>query len=99
MWPFLSAPIYKNPLYVANRERVLWPAVNVRDLSLWSEVYLGSLGNQNPSDYPPNANEVNQEQKSPMIKTRSYGDLMSIGGNGFGLQRRSSDPNMTAESQ
>lgn len=99
VWPFLSAPIYKNPLYVANRERVLWPAHNVRDLALWSEVYLGSLGNQNASDYPPNTNEVNQESKSPLIKTRSYGDLMSTGGNYFGLQRRSSDPNMTAESQ
>lgn len=99
MWPFLSAPIYKNPLYVANRERVLWPAHNVRDLALWSEVYLGSLGNQNASDYPPSTNEVNQESKSPLIKTRSYGDLMSTGGSYFGLQRRSSDPNMTAESQ
>ncbi|KAJ6636385.1 Myotubularin-related protein 3, partial [Pseudolycoriella hygida] len=98
VWKFLSAPIYKNPLYVANRERVLWPAHNVRDLVLWSEVYLGSLGNQNPSDYPPSTNEVNQESKSPMIKTRSYGDLLSTGGNLFGLQRRSSDPNMTAES-
>ncbi|KAG4070158.1 hypothetical protein HA402_003848 [Bradysia odoriphaga] len=97
VWPFLSAPIYKNPLYVANRERVLWPAHNVRDLALWSEVYLGSLGTPNASDYPPSTNEV-QESKSPLIKTRSYGDLMSIGGNYFGLQRRSSDPNMTAES-
>lgn len=99
MWPFLSAPIYKNPLYVANRERVLWPAHNVRDLALWSEVYLGSLGNPNASDYPPSTNEANQESKSPLIKTRSYGDLISIGGGFFGLQRRSSDPNMTAESQ
>ncbi|XP_037035625.1 myotubularin-related protein 4 isoform X4 [Bradysia coprophila] len=97
VWPFLSAPIYKNPLYVANRERVLWPAHNVRDLALWSEVYLGSLGTPNASDYPPSTNDV-QESKSPLIKTRSYGDLMSIGGNYFGLQRRSSDPNMTAES-
>lgn len=46
VWGFLSEPIYRNPLYVPNRERVLWPAHNVRDLVLWSDVYLGSLGNQ-----------------------------------------------------
>ena len=61
-------------------------------------MYLGSLANQNSSDYPPNTNEVN-ESKSPMIKTRSYGDLMTAGGHNGGLIRRSSDPNMTAESQ
>uniref|UniRef100_A0A182K188 phosphatidylinositol-3,5-bisphosphate 3-phosphatase n=1 Tax=Anopheles christyi TaxID=43041 RepID=A0A182K188_9DIPT len=58
VWPFLSGPIYKNHLYVPNRERVLWPAHNVRDLRLWTEVYLGSWGGHNqPSpaevtDYP-----------------------------------------------
>ncbi|XP_035782619.1 myotubularin-related protein 4-like isoform X4 [Anopheles albimanus] len=57
VWPFLSGPIYKNHLYVPNRERVLWPAHNVRDLRLWTEVYLGSWGGgqQQPSsseDYP-----------------------------------------------
>lgn len=68
-------------------------------MALWSEVYLGSLGNQNSSDYPPNTNDVNQESKSPLIKTRSYGDLMTAGGGHGGLIRRSSDPNMIAESQ
>ncbi|XP_058169057.1 uncharacterized protein LOC131284219 [Anopheles ziemanni] len=62
VWPFLSGPIYKNHLYVPNRERVLWPAHNVRDLRLWSEVYLGSWGgNQqcasDAAEYPP-ANPV-----------------------------------------
>ncbi|XP_052869921.1 myotubularin-related protein 4 isoform X2 [Anopheles cruzii] len=57
VWPFLSGPIYKNHLYMPNRERVLWPAHNVRDLRLWTEVYLGSWGGgqqqANPSeDYP-----------------------------------------------
>lgn len=35
--------MYKNPLYVANRATVLWPAYNIRDLTLWNEVYLGNL--------------------------------------------------------
>ncbi|XP_049301044.1 uncharacterized protein LOC125774823 isoform X2 [Anopheles funestus] len=58
VWPFLSGPIYKNHLYVPNRERVLWPAHNVRDLRLWTEVYLGSWGGHNQqsasevADYP-----------------------------------------------
>lgn len=48
VWPFLSGPMYRNPLYVPNKDKVLWPAYNVRDLTLWTEVYLGSLGgNQN----------------------------------------------------
>lgn len=43
VWPFLSGPMYKNPLYVPNRATVLWPAYNIRDLTLWNEVYLGNL--------------------------------------------------------
>lgn len=43
VWPFLSGPMYKNPLYVPNRATVLWPAYNIRDLLLWNEVYLGNL--------------------------------------------------------
>uniref|UniRef100_A0ABK8F4K8 phosphatidylinositol-3,5-bisphosphate 3-phosphatase n=1 Tax=Anopheles gambiae TaxID=7165 RepID=A0ABK8F4K8_ANOGA len=54
VWPFLSGPIYKNHLYMPNRERVLWPAHNVRDLRLWTEVYLGSWGGHNQ----PSASEV-----------------------------------------
>lgn len=98
VWPFLSGPIYRNPLYVPNRDKVLWPAHNVRDLTLWSEVYLGSLGNQNSTDYPTNSTEGSQESKSPMTKTRSYGDLMTAGEPINGLTRRSSDPNMAVES-
>lgn len=51
VWTFLSEPCYKNPLYVPHHERVLWPAHHVRDLVLWSEVYLHSLRNQK-SDNP-----------------------------------------------
>lgn len=35
--------MYMNPLYVPNRATVLWPAFNIRDLTLWNEVYLGNL--------------------------------------------------------
>lgn len=100
MWPFLSGPMYKNHLYVPNRERVLWPAHSVRDLRLWTEVYLGSWGgNQSAADYPANGDGVSgQELGGSMTKTRSYGDLMT-GVNAGGLTRRSSDPNMTVDSR
>lgn len=52
----------------------------------------------------PCTNESNSEPRSPMIKTRSYGDLQTAGNNGSntvanGLIRRSSDPNMTVDAQ
>ncbi|XP_055844616.1 myotubularin-related protein 4-like isoform X3 [Episyrphus balteatus] len=97
VWPFLSGPMYRNPLYVANKEKVLWPAHNVRDLSLWTEVYLASLGNQNGVDFPPCNSDTVQGLASPMAKTRSYGDLITAGINQNGISRRSSDPNMTVE--
>ena len=87
---------------MANRDRVLWPAHNVRDLALWSDVYLGSLRNHNTSiDYPStvtsNGNgELGHENGGSMVKTRSYNDLV-LGFNSNGLIRRSSDPNMMAE--
>lgn len=78
------------------RFQVLWPAHHVRDLVLWSEVYLGSLGSF--TDYPPDSNEMLMETKNSLTKTRSYGDLIAAGGLNGGLTRRSSDPNMSVES-
>lgn len=49
VWSFLSGHRFQNYLYVAappsggGGEAVLWPKCNVRDMQLWSEVYLGSL--------------------------------------------------------
>ncbi|XP_055633203.1 uncharacterized protein LOC129773587 isoform X9 [Toxorhynchites rutilus septentrionalis] len=96
VWPFLSNAMYRNHLYVAGRERVLWPAHSVRDIKLWTDVYLGSWGgNQSSADYPANAESL-QEHSGSMTKTRSYGDLMK-GVNASGMARRSSDPNMVVE--
>lgn len=130
VWPFLSGPMYKNPLYVPNREQVLWPAYHLSNMSFWSEVYTCSFGNQNQADnstttsvsptapvvasasgvgttiVTPSTNDIsNSEPRSPMIKTRSYGDLqtaatLSHPNNGInGLIRRSSDPNMSIDAQ
>lgn len=82
-------PIFK--LFI----QVLWPAHHVRDLKLWSEVYLGSLGNL--SDYPPDTTELLIDAKNSLTKTRSYDDLICVSGHNGSLTRRSSDPNMTAD--
>lgn len=49
----------------------------------------------------PSTNDISiSEPRSPMIKTRSYGDLQTAGGTATnGLIRRSSDPNMTVDAQ
>ncbi|CAO1435071.1 unnamed protein product [Diamesa serratosioi] len=102
VWPFLSGPMYKNPLYMPNRERVLWPAHNIRDLEIWGDLYLGSLrNNQNPIDYPGNnvpENEINDHDlniNGTLVKTRSYDNLFDPAIlNCNGLVRRSSDPNI-----
>lgn len=128
VWPFLSGQLYKNPLYIANRDQVLWPAYHPSNLSYWAEVYSSSFGSQTQSDssmttsispavpvavatanavgtsiVTPSTNDIsNSEPRSPMIKTRSYGDLQTAGtcnGISNGMIRRSSDPNMTADAQ
>ncbi|XP_044740718.1 myotubularin-related protein 4 isoform X2 [Chrysoperla carnea] len=46
VWPFLTDINFRNHLYspvVNENEQVLWPSYNIRDLHLWSEMYLGSL--------------------------------------------------------
>ncbi|GFG28834.1 hypothetical protein Cfor_03049 [Coptotermes formosanus] len=48
VWKFLKAPNFRNHLYCTSRELVLWPACNVRDLVLWSEVYLGAVEANHP---------------------------------------------------
>ncbi|KAE8744447.1 hypothetical protein FOCC_FOCC008922 [Frankliniella occidentalis] len=41
VWQFLQDDCFKNNLYLPE-DRVLWPSCNVRDLHVWSELYLGS---------------------------------------------------------
>ena len=137
--------MYKNPLYVPNREqaslvafpyivsadvitefpslKVLLPAHHISNMSFWSEVYTSSFGNQNLTNSmtattssttvavastngvettieTPSTNDVtSSEPRTPMTKTRSYGDLQTAGTNEHGLTRRSSDPNMTIDAQ
>lgn len=92
VWPFVSTAIYKNPLYQPNREKVLWPAHNVRDLSFWKDVYLGSFNNH--QNYEEAANMEDVEAPKSMTKTRSFDDLVKEMKNRE-TSRRLSDPSIT----
>ncbi|XP_049792985.1 myotubularin-related protein 3 isoform X1 [Schistocerca nitens] len=41
VWKFLKSPNFRNHLYT-RKDEPLWPSFSVRDLVLWSEVYLGT---------------------------------------------------------
>lgn len=76
IWPFLSAPIYKNPLYQQNREKVLWPSSSVRSLVFWNEFYFGSFhtysNNLRGKDF-----SCETYFENGLTKTRSFTDLTS----------------------
>ncbi|XP_015125043.1 myotubularin-related protein 3 [Diachasma alloeum] len=102
VWRFLSSSSFANHLYSPSKNVVLWPSCNVRDLVLWSEVYLGSMeispkpDKQRVSviDIEPGENEEPQGQ---MTKTRSYGDLIHAQDHVAFLHRRLSDPSISIE--
>lgn len=101
VWPFVSTAIYKNPLYQPGREKVLWPAHNVRDLSFWNDVYLGSLNNLQSGSDSSTINDVEAPNDKSMTKTRSFDDLVKEMKTRETSQRRLSDPsinNMTEAS-
>lgn len=56
VWKFLNFATYRNHLYNENNcERVLWPARNVSDLTLWKDLYLASSSSNSydTSESPP----------------------------------------------
>ncbi|KAI4455089.1 myotubularin-related [Holotrichia oblita] len=103
VWGFLNSSCYKNHLYAAPSKldcpQVLWPQCNVRDLKLWSAVYLGSLeqrstGDSGSSSCPGPPDSIHNQ----MTKTRSYGDLPNAADICPNTFRRCSDPSITVES-
>ncbi|KAJ8917303.1 hypothetical protein NQ315_002321 [Exocentrus adspersus] len=104
VWDFLNSPCFRNHLYtpvsITSGRKVLWPQCNVRELKLWSEVYLGSLeinfnNEMGPSCYP------GPPELSPrhMTKTRSFGDLKNMGDFTQNHYRRCSDPSINCETK
>ncbi|XP_018323498.1 myotubularin-related protein 4 isoform X3 [Agrilus planipennis] len=103
VWPFLDSPCFRNHLYAppnsSSGRKVLWPKINVRDLRLWSEVYLGSLETQRVSESGPNSSHSGPPGSTlnHMTKTRSYGDLMCAADLCQDVIRRKSDPNIVVD--
>ncbi|XP_056130717.1 myotubularin-related protein 3 isoform X2 [Lampris incognitus] len=96
----------RNILYSSNSETVLHPVCHVRNLMLWTAVYLPSSSPTTPSDdscapYPvPGANP----EEAPLgrrPKTRSFDNLPSACelGSSLAPNRRSSDPSLNEKWQ
>uniref|UniRef100_A0A671RYI9 phosphatidylinositol-3,5-bisphosphate 3-phosphatase n=1 Tax=Sinocyclocheilus anshuiensis TaxID=1608454 RepID=A0A671RYI9_9TELE len=108
VWSLLRAAnrSFKNMLYSSHSETVLHPVCHVRNLLLWTAVYLPSSSPTTPSDdscapYPaPGANPEDQPLgRRP--KTRSFDNLPSACevGNPLTSNRRSSDPSLNEKWQ
>ncbi|XP_049825231.1 myotubularin-related protein 4 isoform X2 [Aethina tumida] len=103
-WDFLSSSCFKNHLYASEGspcfKKVLWPQCNVRDLTLWNEMYLGSM-EANASSQENGSGSCPGPPDTPhhMTKTRSYGDLLNAGEHPTLYTRRNSDPNINCDSK
>lgn len=95
VWGFLNSSRFKNHLYANGLNYVLWPQCNVRDLQLWSDVYLGILETDGTSCPGPPDTITNHNQHNNMTKTRSYGDLKDAFDTCPSQFRRCSDPSIT----
>ncbi|XP_026099136.1 myotubularin-related protein 3 isoform X2 [Carassius auratus] len=89
---------FHNILYSPRSETVLHPVCHVRNLMLWSAVYLPNSAPSTPSDescVPNSAPSASPEDTpvSRLPKTRSYEDLPTSC-EGLTPNRRSSDPNL-----
>jgi myotubularin-related protein 3/4 len=93
VWPFLSSPIYKNPLYQPNKYKVLWPSHNVRNLVLWNDFYLGSFHTPRNNENLEISNDTIYTENG-LIKTRSFDDLVSELKSKENSTRRLSDPSI-----
>lgn len=84
--------------------QVLWPSCNVRDLQLWTAVYVGTIETPlDVADIKPQGSLIdiesngNEELQGQMTKTRSYGDLIQAQDHTTNLHRRLSDPSISME--
>ncbi|XP_077456701.1 phosphatidylinositol-3,5-bisphosphate 3-phosphatase MTMR3 isoform X2 [Stigmatopora argus] len=96
----------RNMLYSSHSEIVLHPVCHVRNLMLWTAVYLPSSSPTTPSDescapYPLPGNNSEEAPLGRCTKTRSFDNLPSACelGNALAPNRRSSDPNLNEKWQ
>ncbi|XP_056887773.1 myotubularin-related protein 3 isoform X2 [Takifugu flavidus] len=91
----------RNMLYSSHSEIVLHPVCHVRNLMLWTAVYLPSSSPTTPSDdscapYPVPGGNPKDTPLARCSKTRSFDNLPSACemGNSLAPNRRSSDPSL-----
>ncbi|KAG5673821.1 hypothetical protein PVAND_003835 [Polypedilum vanderplanki] len=99
VWPFLSTPIYKNPLYQTTLDKVLWPSHRISSLVFWRELYGGSFHtpHSNGNDNLKISSDTIYTETG-LIKTRSFDDLVSEIKSSKDSVRRLSDPSVFADS-
>ncbi|XP_041436171.1 myotubularin-related protein 3 isoform X2 [Xenopus laevis] len=91
---------FKNLLYSTQSETVLYPVCHVRNLMLWSAVYLPGSSPSTPSEesctpYPASGSATEEPPICRLSKTRSYDDLPSACDIMVPcMNRRSSDPSL-----
>ncbi|KAF6278179.1 myotubularin related protein 3 [Rhinolophus ferrumequinum] len=107
VWSLLRAgnKAFKNLLYSSQSEAVLYPVCHVRNLMLWSAVYLPCPSPSTPVDdscapYPAPGNSPDDPLLSRLPKTRSFDNLTTACDNTVPLaSRRSSDPSLNEKWQ
>ncbi|XP_066459880.1 myotubularin-related protein 3 isoform X2 [Eleutherodactylus coqui] len=107
VWSLLRAGnrSFKNLLYSSQSETVLHPVCHVRNLMLWSAVYLPGSSPSTPSEesctpYPTPGSVVEEPPLCRLPKTRSYDDLPTACDISVPcVNRRSSDPSLNEKWQ
>ncbi|XP_004645598.1 myotubularin-related protein 3 isoform X4 [Octodon degus] len=107
VWSLLRAgnKAFKNLLYSSQSEAVLYPVCHVRNLMLWSAVYLPCPSPSTPVDdscapYPAPGTSPDDPPLSRLPKTRSFDNLTTACDSTMPLaSRRSSDPSLNEKWQ
>ncbi|XP_060699663.1 myotubularin-related protein 3 isoform X6 [Hemiscyllium ocellatum] len=96
---------FKNLLYTSQSETVLHPVCHVRNLMLWSAVYIPNSSPSTPADdhcapYPIPRSIPEEQPLGRLPKTRSFDNLTTVCDNpGPTANRRSSDPSLNEKWQ
>ncbi|KAM5194425.1 phosphatidylinositol-3,5-bisphosphate 3-phosphatase MTMR3 isoform 2-T2 [Mantella aurantiaca] len=107
VWSLLRAGnrVFKNLLYSSQSETVLYPVCHVRNLMLWSAVYLPGSSPSTPREescipYPTPCSTTEEAPHGRLPKTRSYDDLPTACDLTVPcVNRRSSDPSLNEKWQ
>ncbi|XP_010718719.2 myotubularin-related protein 3 isoform X4 [Meleagris gallopavo] len=107
VWSLLRAAnkAFKNLLYSSQSESVLYPVCHVRNLMLWSAVYLPCSSPSTPADdtcapYPVPGSSPEDQPLGRLPKTRSFDNLTTACDSSVPpSNRRSSDPSLNEKWQ